>query len=664
MLITSTSSAATPNPSSNNNNNNNDNDQVDVFEVDAVIVGSGCGGGIMAEQLVTAGFTVLVLEKGGYFQPHEFARWRECEAMANLYERGGLATSHDGSVMVLAGSCLGGGSTLNWTASFRTPEHVLEDWASEGLEEFGAQKKNGKDGKGGEFQQSLDYVLKRMNVNCDYSHYQEEDEENQAKKFVVNENNRLLWKGSESCQLKPEKIPRNVKKCVDCGHCCFGCSHQSKQTPMNVIYEPIMTAQYKNEAHPALEKGGKLFVIPDCKVNKVLTESMDSDKEKPDNMKRNKIATGVEATVKIFEKELNEKCVNRVLLSTRFVSTFFSFFDDCFHVSFFLRKIIVNSKITISSAGALYTPALLLSSGFTHPLIGKNLCLHPVLGCAGNFSKDVKTQIASGVGMGVVVKAPKDITTPNAQNPVSLQYLNEKDISNARTHGIAVETPPVHLGIYGLLTPWNSGLEYKIMSLGYQNTSAFIGISRDHCSEKNQIKIDSEGNPVIHYQLSKEDEKMLLIGLERQLRIMFRTGARYLFLGHSRFPWFYCQQPNAEEKLNEFIHSIWKEGIQLNKMNIFTAHQMSSCRMSATAEEGPTSVTGELYECENMFLADGSVLPTSLGINPMMTIEAMSHLISKSVIDRLLVLTGKEGSEKGGGGGKWNGYGRHSSFML
>lgn len=57
--------------------------------------------------------------------------------------------------------------------------------------------------------------------------------------------------------------------------------------------------------------------------------------------------------------------------------------------------------------------------------------------------------------------------------------------------------------------------------------------------------------------------------------------------------------------------------------------------MSPSPLTGPTSGTGELYECMNLYVADGSVLPTSLGINPMVTIESFAHMISKNVIKRV-----------------------------
>ncbi|RYY88603.1 hypothetical protein EON63_02170 [archaeon] len=64
--------------------------------------------------------------------------------------------------------------------------------------------------------------------------------------FRVNENNRFLWQGAVKSGYTPEKIPRNVKGCVDCGHCCFGCRHGSKQSTITALLEPLLLRQYRD----------------------------------------------------------------------------------------------------------------------------------------------------------------------------------------------------------------------------------------------------------------------------------------------------------------------------------------------------------------------------------------------------------------------------------
>ena len=187
-----------------------------IADYDVVVVGSGAGGGVMASELAKAGVKVLVVEKGGYYRSDDFKRWRQGEAQAKLFDKRGFCQSKTGSVAILAGACVGGGTTLNWMASFRTPQHVLTEWEATGLPQFG---------KNGEFHRSLDAIHKLVNVNTKFSYRDDnscaiaENPEDCDREFCVNGNNRSLWEGAKACGFTPERIPRNVKACVDCGHC-------------------------------------------------------------------------------------------------------------------------------------------------------------------------------------------------------------------------------------------------------------------------------------------------------------------------------------------------------------------------------------------------------------------------------------------------------------
>ena len=106
-----------------------------TLEVDVVIVGSGCGGGVMAAELSAAGLKCAVLEKGNFVRPADMTQ-EEATAFDQFYERGGLLTTEDGAITVLAGESFGGGTSINWSCSLPTPGYVRDEWAGMGLSKF------------------------------------------------------------------------------------------------------------------------------------------------------------------------------------------------------------------------------------------------------------------------------------------------------------------------------------------------------------------------------------------------------------------------------------------------------------------------------------------------------------------------------------------------
>jgi len=87
-----------------------------TLEADVVVIGSGAGGGVVAGELALVGKSVIVLEKGGHNNEATFTL-QEAQATPELYLKRGTLTSKDLSVIVLAGSTLGGGTTINWINS-------------------------------------------------------------------------------------------------------------------------------------------------------------------------------------------------------------------------------------------------------------------------------------------------------------------------------------------------------------------------------------------------------------------------------------------------------------------------------------------------------------------------------------------------------------------
>ena len=127
-------------------------DDGQTIEADAVIVGSGAGGSVIAAGLAREGRKVVVLEAGGYFNESDFLGL-ELPAYQAMFWRGGPTPTADLNVSLQAGTTLGGGTTINWTNCLRTKDAVREEWAREhGLEGVDTS----------DYDRHLDAVLERI----------------------------------------------------------------------------------------------------------------------------------------------------------------------------------------------------------------------------------------------------------------------------------------------------------------------------------------------------------------------------------------------------------------------------------------------------------------------------------------------------------------------
>lgn len=178
---------------------------------DVCVVGSGAGGGVAAAVLAKAGLSVVVLEMGRLEDEASFTG-AEHAGYAGLYLQGGAAATADGAIGILAGSCVGGGTIVNYTTSFRTPDEVREEWAAHGVPAFASD----------DFTRSLDDVCARIGVNTDHNRPSRRDE--------------LLRRGCEALGWHVDAMPRNVIGCDQgrvCGYCGYGCPLGAKQSTMH-----------------------------------------------------------------------------------------------------------------------------------------------------------------------------------------------------------------------------------------------------------------------------------------------------------------------------------------------------------------------------------------------------------------------------------------------
>lgn len=213
-------------------------DRDTTLHCDVVVVGSGAGGGVVAGLLAQAGKSVVVLEKGENPDAAAFSQV-EGEMLHAHYLDHGLLMTQSGSLPILAGSGLGGGTIINYTTSFPLPEPVRAEWdRRSGLQLFSSRR----------FTESLSRVQARLDVSTRYSEPAVRDQ--------------ILERGCRALGWHVDVIPRNVTDCpqgAECGYCGYGCRHGAKNST---------TKTYLADAAGC---GGR-FVVR-CDVDRLLVEA-------------------------------------------------------------------------------------------------------------------------------------------------------------------------------------------------------------------------------------------------------------------------------------------------------------------------------------------------------------------------------------------------------
>jgi hypothetical protein len=249
----------------------------------------------------------------------------------------------------------------------------------------------------------------------------------------------------------------------------------------------------------------------------------------------------------------------------------------------------IHARAVVLAGGAIGTPELLLRHGL-NGAVGRNLHVQPACWVGARFDEDVRGW--SGV-------------------------MQSWHVDEWRARGLFLEATftPLPFGAHWLP---GIGSEFKDRVADISKL-AVIGV---HLADKSSGRVRLRaGEARLGYRLTGEDAERLGYGIVRASEILFAAGAREVY-----------PQVAGVGSLRPGEQRALESGVKPSRLRLEAFHPMGTAALGSVTE-----LDGQLRELPGAYVADGSLLPTALGVNPMITIIAMARRVARGLADQLAV---------------------------
>lgn len=271
----------------------------------------------------------------------------------------------------------------------------------------------------------------------------------------------------------------------------------------------------------------------------------------------------------------------------------------------------LKAPTIIAAGGGINTPALFMRSGLPDPnsVVGKRTFLHPTTLVLGDFD---------------------NVTAPYYGAPQSL-YSDEfvwRDGVDGDI-GYKLEVMPLHPGLLASLMG-GFGQTNRDMVKRLPHYAGAIALLRDGFHDEaagGTVELTDNGEPVLDYVLNEH----VLEGVRRahltMTELQFAAGAKTVRPGHMDAP-FYSNWQEARTAINALPYKAGFAGVG-------SAHVMGGCAMGGDERRCIVNSDGQHKHLQNLYVFDGSVFPTSLGVNPQLTIYGMTARNAGQLAEKL-----------------------------
>jgi choline dehydrogenase-like flavoprotein len=248
-------------------------------------------------------------------------------------------------------------------------------------------------------------------------------------------------------------------------------------------------------------------------------------------------------------------------------------------------------RAVIAAGGALGTPELLQRSGLGGRQVGRNLHIHPACWVGARYEEEVR-------GWDGVMQS---------------FYIDQWEPQRILLE--ATFTPLAFGGAWLL----GAGRSHQEAMLDFGHVGS-IGV---HLSDRSsgRVGLGAEGSLRASYKLTGEDARLLAYGIARAAEIHFAAGATEVY---PNIPRVGVLRPGD---LAEFEATT----IRPSELRLEAFHPMGTARISSDPGAGVCADDGSVNGTRDLYVADASLFPTSVGVNPMMTVIAFAKQVAKAI---------------------------------
>ncbi len=269
-----------------------------------------------------------------------------------------------------------------------------------------------------------------------------------------------------------------------------------------------------------------------------------------------------------------------------------------------VAEVTIDAPVVVLSASAVGSAALARASRIPdrYDLIGRRLRMHPGSVVAGRF----KDEVCGDKGI--------------PQSYECTEHLSFEEGSDKR---VWITTAFAHpIGTASVLPGF--GAKHMSMMRSYRHFSVLTAMLHDE--SMGEVYLAPDGRPALRYQMSRSDCLQLQKGLRACAELLFAAGAEEVVIPAT---------PRVVVKSRRDLDSIdWSFG-KPHSVPLTAVHPMGTMPLGDDPRSSVVNSRGEHHQVRGLFVADGSLFPTSIGGPPQISIYSFAQHLSPHIVERL-----------------------------